>query len=189
MAIDGTSHDPDTGHVFVKHQANLPSGGHVAEIEIGVFLNQGHGPEHQELLRLIGTLVEEAPPGKRSAENSVEGTVKRKSAASAIETRTGALMRPGSDADEFDRLPRLGTSRNINRGERTGGLRAENPSGFNRMLRMPPQRIAASRDLHWVPRGRCRSRQGSRPTTHDPPRAIPTALGSGVHLRLPAPSA
>ena len=32
--------DPDTGRVFVKHQANLPSGGHMAEIEIGVFLNQ-----------------------------------------------------------------------------------------------------------------------------------------------------
>jgi hypothetical protein len=60
---------------------------------------------------------------------------------------------------------------------------------FNRMLRMPPQRIAASRDLHRVPRGRCRSRRGSRPTTHDPPRAIPTALGSGAHLRLPGPSA
>jgi hypothetical protein len=56
--------DPDTGHVFVKHQANLPLGGHMAEIEIGVFLNQGHGPEHQELLRLIGTLVEAAPPRK-----------------------------------------------------------------------------------------------------------------------------
>lgn len=38
----------------------------MAEIEIGVFLNQGHGPEHQELLRLIGTLVDEAPPGKEA---------------------------------------------------------------------------------------------------------------------------
>lgn len=59
--------DPDTGHVFVKHQANLSSGGHMAEIEIGVFLNQGHGPEHQELLRLIGTLAEEPPPPRREA--------------------------------------------------------------------------------------------------------------------------
>jgi hypothetical protein len=58
--------DPDTGRVFVKHQANLPSGGHMAEIEIGVFLNKGHGPEHQELLRLIGTLVEEAPPRRQA---------------------------------------------------------------------------------------------------------------------------
>jgi hypothetical protein len=58
--------DPDTGHVFVEHQANLPSGGHVDEIEIGEFLNQGHGPEHQELLRLIGTLVDEAAPSREA---------------------------------------------------------------------------------------------------------------------------
>ena len=53
--------DPDTGQVFVKHQANLPSGGHVADIEVGVFLSQGNGPEEQELFRLLGTLVGESP--------------------------------------------------------------------------------------------------------------------------------
>jgi hypothetical protein len=51
--------DPDNGQLFVRHQANLPSGGHVADIEVGVFLSQGKGPEQQELLRLIGTLVDE----------------------------------------------------------------------------------------------------------------------------------
>ena len=51
--------DPDTGRVFVRHQANLPSGGHVPDIEVGVFLSQGKGPEQQELLRLIGTLIDE----------------------------------------------------------------------------------------------------------------------------------
>jgi hypothetical protein len=54
--------DPDAGRVFVKHQANMASGGHIAEIEIGAFLNQGNGPEHQELLRLIGTLLQDARP-------------------------------------------------------------------------------------------------------------------------------
>jgi hypothetical protein len=49
--------DPDAGRVFVRHQANLSSGGHVADIDVGVFLSQGKGPEQQELLRLIGTLV------------------------------------------------------------------------------------------------------------------------------------
>jgi hypothetical protein len=76
--------DPDTGHVFVKHQANLPSGGHMAEIEIGVFLNQGHGPEHQELLRLIGTLVEEPPPKRAARKTPSTATVEKKSAASGI---------------------------------------------------------------------------------------------------------
>jgi len=66
--------DPDSRRVFVRHQANLPSGGHVADIEVGVFLSQNNGPEQQELLRLIGTLVNEtadsrvsgaAPPKRR----------------------------------------------------------------------------------------------------------------------------
>ncbi|HEX2136940.1 MAG TPA: hypothetical protein VHG30_13725 [Microvirga sp.] len=53
-------HDP-SGAVFIRHEANLASGGHVSHIEIGAFLSEGRGPEHQELLRLIGTLVDEQP--------------------------------------------------------------------------------------------------------------------------------
>ena len=46
--------------MFIQHQGNEPSGGRVTDIEIGAFLGTGaRGPEHQELLRLIGTLVEE----------------------------------------------------------------------------------------------------------------------------------
>ena len=49
-----------SGRVFIEHQPNVPSGGRASQIEIGDFLAQGgHGPEHQALLRLIGTLVEE----------------------------------------------------------------------------------------------------------------------------------
>jgi hypothetical protein len=51
--------DLSSGRVFVEHEPNLPSGGRTARIEIGAFLSRGgQGPEHQELLRLIGTLVE-----------------------------------------------------------------------------------------------------------------------------------
>ena len=50
--------DSDTARVFVRHEPNLPSGGQVADIEIGAFLiAAGNGPEKQELLRLIGTLL------------------------------------------------------------------------------------------------------------------------------------
>ena len=50
--------DPDSGRVFVRHEPNLSSGGQVADIEIGAFLiAAGNGPEKQELLRLIATLV------------------------------------------------------------------------------------------------------------------------------------
>jgi hypothetical protein len=55
---DAVPRDPETGRVFVRHEPNLPSGGQVADIEIGAFLiAAGNGPEKQEVLRLIGTLV------------------------------------------------------------------------------------------------------------------------------------
>ncbi len=50
-----------SGEVFIRHEANIASGGHAAHIEIGTFLSSGQGPEHQELLRLIGLLVEDQP--------------------------------------------------------------------------------------------------------------------------------
>jgi hypothetical protein len=52
--------DP-SGAVFIHHEANAASGGHVEHEDIVTFLNRGNDPEHQELLRLIGTLVEEHP--------------------------------------------------------------------------------------------------------------------------------
>ena len=52
--------DTEAGHVFIKHESNVSSGGRASDIEIGEFLVRGgSGPEHQELLRLIGTLVED----------------------------------------------------------------------------------------------------------------------------------
>jgi hypothetical protein len=48
--------------VFVRHEPNAASGGRTAELEIGDFLVRGgRGPEHQALLRLIGTLVDDDP--------------------------------------------------------------------------------------------------------------------------------
>ncbi len=52
--------DP-SGAVFIRHEANVSSGGHIEHEEIAAFLSRGAGPEQQELLRLIGTLVEERP--------------------------------------------------------------------------------------------------------------------------------
>jgi hypothetical protein len=48
-----------TGEVFVRHEANSASGGTVSHIEVAEFLGTGRGPEHQELLRLIGTLLDD----------------------------------------------------------------------------------------------------------------------------------
>jgi hypothetical protein len=49
----------DDGRVFVLHQANVFSGGMATKIELGDFLGRGKaGPEHQGLVRLIGSLVD-----------------------------------------------------------------------------------------------------------------------------------
>ncbi|MBP0495567.1 hypothetical protein [Roseomonas indoligenes] len=48
-----------SGRVFVRHEPNLASGGETTMVEVADFLRRGAGPEQQELLRLIGTLVEE----------------------------------------------------------------------------------------------------------------------------------
>jgi hypothetical protein len=62
--------DVDVGQVFIRHEPNLPSGGRAAHIEVGAFLRRGgQGPEHRELLRLIGTLVEQ--------DRSLRGTAAR----------------------------------------------------------------------------------------------------------------
>ena len=50
-----------SGRVFIKHEPNVASGGDTSLIEVGEFLMQNHGPQHSELLRLIGTLVKQAP--------------------------------------------------------------------------------------------------------------------------------
>jgi hypothetical protein len=52
--------DP-SGALFIHHEANAAFGGHVEHEDIAAFLGRGEGPEQQELLRLIGTLVEEHP--------------------------------------------------------------------------------------------------------------------------------
>lgn len=56
--------DPVSGRVFVRREPDASSGGRASDIEVGDFLARGgRGPGHQELLRLIGTLVEGGPSG------------------------------------------------------------------------------------------------------------------------------
>ena len=53
--------DPATGTAFVRHEANIPSGGQVTDIPIGAFLSGPRNPEHEALLRLVGTSVPDTP--------------------------------------------------------------------------------------------------------------------------------
>jgi len=51
--------DMQTGSLFVRHEANPASGGYTSDLDIGSFLSQSpRHPQHDALLRLIGTVVE-----------------------------------------------------------------------------------------------------------------------------------
>jgi hypothetical protein len=50
--------DEQLGKVLILHEPNAASGGRPSRLEVGDFLvRDAHGPQHTELLRLIGTLV------------------------------------------------------------------------------------------------------------------------------------
>jgi hypothetical protein len=52
--------DPRSGVAMVEHEPNPGSGGRTSLTEIGQFLRAGgKGPEHQGLLALIGTLIDD----------------------------------------------------------------------------------------------------------------------------------
>ena len=58
--------EPHTGYAFIIHEPNGPSGGLLTPMDLGAFLQNGvQGPEHQALLRLIGTLVDVPPYADR----------------------------------------------------------------------------------------------------------------------------
>jgi hypothetical protein len=69
----------DSDRVFVRHEPNPSSGGRVTDIEVGDFLSRGGlGPEKQELLRLIGCLIEQEPSNaQRSKRRKRRGAVRR----------------------------------------------------------------------------------------------------------------
>jgi hypothetical protein len=54
----------DGGQVLVLHEPNAASGGRPSRLELGDFLvRDAQGPQHAELLRLIGTLVDQTDDG------------------------------------------------------------------------------------------------------------------------------
>ena len=52
--------DSDTQRVFIRHEPNAPSGDQMSDLDTGTFLTRGpRNPEHQALLRLIATMIDE----------------------------------------------------------------------------------------------------------------------------------
>jgi hypothetical protein len=61
--------DRETRRVFIRHEANAPSGGQLTDIDIGEFLGGGQRhPEHQALLHLIETLLDSNPDVSKELE-------------------------------------------------------------------------------------------------------------------------
>jgi hypothetical protein len=49
-----------SGRVYVEHEPNAASGGKASRVDVATFLATGpEGPQHQNLLALIGSLVDE----------------------------------------------------------------------------------------------------------------------------------
>jgi hypothetical protein len=100
------SRDPQTDRPIVKHVPNAPSGGRTSLIEIGAFLaTGGSGPEHRELLRLIGTLVEDHTHGfERSS--SEQGPDRKRSEEEGGYYVDELAQRHGISNDQASRLIR-----------------------------------------------------------------------------------
>jgi hypothetical protein len=48
--------EPGSERIFVRHQPNRASGGQSSLVEVADFLSEGHGPQHEALLRLLGNV-------------------------------------------------------------------------------------------------------------------------------------
>jgi hypothetical protein len=95
---------PATGSAFVRHEANVPSGGRVTDIEIAAFLNGPRNPEHEALLRLIGNSIAGTRRADTEDDRSAVNTVKEWSDAELIEL--GNMLIGGLSIAEIARLLR-----------------------------------------------------------------------------------
>ena len=66
--------ESDPERVRVRHQPNLASGGSTTDYELVSFLSVYHQhPQGQELVKLIGTLADEAPASTSGSSPRVSG--------------------------------------------------------------------------------------------------------------------
>jgi hypothetical protein len=94
--------DPATGAAFVRHEANIPSGGQVTDIPIGAFLNGPQNPEREALLRLVGTLVP-GTPAADIGDDQLAGNTRREWSSAEL-TELGDLLLCEIPIQEIARL-------------------------------------------------------------------------------------
>jgi hypothetical protein len=54
-------HEVGSQQMFVRHQPNRSSGGQSSLTEVSDFLSEGHGPQHEALLRLLNARAADGP--------------------------------------------------------------------------------------------------------------------------------
>jgi hypothetical protein len=96
--------DPATGLAFVRHEANIPSGGQMTNMDIGTFLSEPRHPQHKALLRLIGGLIPDRRQTGADDNHSVVDTGKEWSDAELFEL--GNMLVKGLSIEEIARLLR-----------------------------------------------------------------------------------
>lgn len=100
------------GRAFIIHEPNAPSGGHASRIELGTFLASGaNGPEHQALLRLIGTLVGTSPSAdERSGFEPAPSLASSVPTTNQIHTSTPGQEGMSNSADDDHLVRQLGSA-------------------------------------------------------------------------------
>ena len=96
--------DPETGLAFVRHLANALSGGQVTDIELGASLSGPRNPEHEALLRMIGSFISGADSAKADNDRPSENAGKEWSDAEL--TELGNMLVRGLSLEEIARLLR-----------------------------------------------------------------------------------
>ena len=96
--------DPTAGLAFVRHHANASSGGRVTNIEIGAFLGEPRHPQHEALVRLIGTLIADPKAAEADDEQAAVNTGKEWS--DAERHALGDMLLRGLSIEEIARLLR-----------------------------------------------------------------------------------
>jgi hypothetical protein len=93
--------NPTTGLTFVTHQANTPSGGRVADIEIGAFLSGPPHPEQEALLCVIGASI--VDPQGTAVEDDQPAVNAEREWSNAELTQLGNMLVRGLSIEEIAR--------------------------------------------------------------------------------------
>jgi hypothetical protein len=96
--------DPMTGLAFVRHQANVSSGGQVTDVEIGAFLSGPPDPEQEALLRVIGASM--VDPHGTAVEDQLPAADTRRQWSDAELSELGNLLVRGLSIEEIARILR-----------------------------------------------------------------------------------